>query len=256
MEKINFTITKQDKADIFSNPVMIFSHMGLAVLCVLVSFWAASSTIREISDEGRDQAMERAGRLYSMVISEQWENTAAIEDTLTFLQETEKGVVEVWLVNELAGVISPLAKAYEILQDPDLESLIGKKEAFVDISVVADRVYIPLFSSDKTLQGVLILKFSDFSTTREGIGLTSLMPVMLFALLLACVLGAITVIVASHPWRRLVNQTEAQLEDSSAALIKPQSSEAISTYDKHDFLHYRMLSRARRARSLSESNND
>jgi len=240
------SISKQDRADLAEAKVLLISHVALALFCVLLTLWMASSAIAEVNKMSKDSAMERAGRLYSIIIREQWSSATAIEETLSFLRDSERGVVDVWLVNSLAGVISPLEKAYQILDDSELDKILSQKEVSSEPVVAAQKVYVPIRSDDSLLKGVLILEFSELLGTAGVSGNLNILSSVFFSVLVSLVVAIAAALYVGRSWRALLIQVESDLDGVGDSLQRPSFDTAESTLQKHQFLYYRLLSKVRR----------
>jgi len=241
-------LSQQDKADLTESRVLILSHIALAIVCVLFTLWMALSAISDVNETTKDRAMERAGRLYSILIKEQWGNVNAIEETLSFVRESERGVVDVWLVNSLAGVVSPLEKAYQVLSDAELDKVLEEPPTNNNPIVVNDKVYIPISGEDNELSGVLILQFSERLGSESSAGDLNILGSIVFGVLLSILVGGMASLHASRDWRSLLRDVENDFDNTNQlSMPRPSLDTAVSTREKHQFLYYRLLSKVRRS---------
>lgn len=239
-------VSKQDTADLAQAKLLLLSHISLAVFCALFTLFMASSAIEEVNKTSKDSAMERAGRLYSIIIREQWNDASAIEETLSFLRDSERGVVDVWLVNSLAGVISPLEKAYQILDDPELDKVLSQQEVSGEPIVADQRVYVPISGDDALIKGVLILEFSEFLGASEDGANLNVLSSILFSVLVSLIVATTAILYVGRGWRALLIQVENDLDGAGEPMQRPSFDAAESTLQKHQFLYYRLLSKLRR----------
>ena len=157
---MKFNLDSVNRVDLLDGKRIIFLVIGLSVLSGLLGVWLTASLISEFKEASKRENMERVANLYSMTIDAQWDKSFAIEKTISFLKKNEVNVSEVWLVNNLAGVISPVSKAYDLLNDAYLDDILANNKTAPKVQINNTKVYTVFLDEESSIKGVLVIDFA------------------------------------------------------------------------------------------------
>ncbi len=206
--------------------------------CYLIHFAEVKSSERK-SYSGY---VEKAARLYAALISSQLDDKIQTEKNILFVVQSDDDVKDVFVVNKYAGIIAPVSKAYQVVQDADLDKVLlaGQDAKFLK-NKNSGKIYLPLFDDKQAIKSVVIISFA--MTTNHIVKSQLGMFIFVF-IVLVCVAIFISKklnTILERPWLDLAVEVEDAL--NGVPLRAPTIEVSESLLDKHHFLYFRMLSK-------------
>ena len=206
--------------------------------CYLIHLSAVKSSERN----SYSSYVEKAARLYAALIESQLDDKVQTEKNILFVIQSDNDVKDIFVVNKFAGVIAPISKAYEVIQDADLDKVLvaGQNAQFLR-SVNSGKMYLPLFDEKKAIKAIVVVSFS--MATNHILKSQLGMFIFIFIILMCTVIFISSRLnnILEQPWLSLATEVEDAL--NGVPLKAPAVEVSESLIDRHHFLYFRILSK-------------
>ena len=219
---------------------------GFAISLVFVSVFCGYlihlSEVKESQRNSFSSYVDKAAQLYAALIESQFDNKVQTEKNILFIVQSDEYVKDVFVVNKFAGVVAPISKAYQVIQDSDLDALlVADSDAKFMKNNSSGRVYLPLFDEQKKINAVVVVSFA---MTESNILKSQLGMFLFIFLVIASAVIFMTKKINNaieKPWEDLALEVEDALNGSPLKAPAVEVSESL--VDKHHFLYFRLLSK-------------
>ena len=218
-------------------------HLSIVLILIII----ASSLIirsydigqlRQLNRQTETQKMVALSDLSAHLIQQQWQAGPNTADTFVRALQQHPQVSNVYLTNELAGILAPKSRALEIVDDPNIEELLNNDEISRVVKVENSQlnVYrrIGLLGDEKA---ILVINKRLIASDVNYFSLGFILRVILLSFL-GVLLSILLVKVWSKSWLKLHEDFEQALQTGQSPLTSKSKSHLV---EKHALLYRRYL---------------